>query len=169
MLHIVDSFNQLPFAALMKIYKEGIEENGLEKYPNLPLVQQIAEAEQDFYAYLAIFFRQADSHYFLWEKDGRYVSALRVEPYDDGYLIAALETEPSHRNCGYAKTLLQEVLIWLDKHNPAPVYSHISNANKPSLAVHKAIGFSEFLPYSRYVDGSVSHNAITMRYMKKTL
>ncbi len=169
MLRIVDSLNQLPFSALMEIYIEGNAENGQEKYPELPPAQQLAEAEQDFYAYLKIFFRQTDSRYFLWEEAGRYVSALRVEPYESGYLIAALETEPSRRNCGYAKTLLQEVLFWIEKHNPAPVYSHISKANKPSLVVHKAVGFAEFLPHSRYADGSVSHNALTLRYEKKAL
>ncbi len=169
MLHIIDSFNQLPFSALMEIYKEGNAENGVEKYPQLPPVQQLAEAEQDFYVYLTAFFRQPDSRYFLWEDEGRFVSALRIEPYEDGYLIAALETEPHSRNRGYAKMLLDEALSWIWKHNPAPVYSHISRVNKPSLAVHNAVGFKAFLSYCRYADGSVSHNALTLRYVKKTL
>ena len=169
MLHIIDSRNTLPFDALMKIYKEGNEENGAARYPHLPSAEQIIEAEQDFYAYLKAFFQQPDSHYFLWEADGDYVSALRLEPFSDGYLIAALETEPSHRNMGYGKALLGAVIQWVEAHNPMPVYSHISRQNGVSLAVHKAVGFIEYLPYCRYTDGSVSHNATTLRYIKKTL
>ena len=169
MLHVIDSRNALPFAALMEIYAEGNMKNGQERYPMLSQSQQILEAEQDFYAYLSTFFRQPDSRYFLWEADGTYVSALRIEPYVDGYLISALETAPSQRNLGYGKALLKAVILWIDRHNPVSVYSHISKRNAPSLAVHKAAGFAEYLPYAQYADGSVSQNAITLRYTKKTL
>ena len=169
MLQIIDSLNELPFAALMEIYAEGNAKNGRERYPNLPASQQRLEAEQDFYAYLDLFFRQSDSHYFLWVIDGIYVSALRIEPYSDGYLIAALETMPSRRNLGYGKALLAEAVLWIEKHNSFPVYSHISKGNAVSIAVHKAVGFTEYLPYCRYADGSVSHNGITFKHIKKTL
>ena len=71
---------------------------------------------------------------------------------------------PQHRGKGYAKQLLKAVLDYMEKEDRLPVYSHVSKQNPVSLAVHAAAGFSEFLPYSVYVDGSVSHNALTLRY-----
>ena len=169
MLRIITKFDELPFGKLMEVYEESNLENGADRYPHLPQNLQILEAEQDFYAYLQLFFRQEDSFYALWYANGVPVSALRVEPYEDGYLIAALETMPDKRNCGYAKALLNEVCRQLTGEGKTPIYSHIGRNNLPSQKVHICCGFSEILPFSRYADGRVNDYCQTYCYDKKTL
>lgn len=153
----------------MEVYEEGNRENGAEKYPRLPENLQLLEAEQDFYAYLQTFFRQKDSFYALWYAEAKLVSALRVEPYDDGYLIAALETRPNSRNLGYAKALLNEVCGILLHDGKTPIYSHIGRSNIPSQKVHTACNFTEILPYSRYADGKINDYCQTYCYNKDPL
>ncbi len=169
MLKRVYSLNELPFGKLMEVYEEGNRENGAERYPRLPENLQILEAEQDFYAYLRTFFRQEDSFYALWYTEDLLASALRVEPYEDGYLIAALETKPDQRNQGYAKALLSAVCQQLVSEGKMPIYSHIARNNFPSQKVHISCGFTEILPYSRYADGKVNDYCQTYCYNKKTL
>lgn len=164
MLRLITSLDKLPFSALMVIYETSNRENGRQNYPHLGEFAQIQEAEQDFYTYLKAFFRQENSFYALWEVNGICVSALRSEPYADGYLIAALETMPNCRNQGYGTALLQAVVRYLTEGNKLPVYSHIHKTNTPSLMVHRRAGFREFLRYAKFADGSVSQKAVTMQY-----
>ncbi|MBE6982684.1 MAG: GNAT family N-acetyltransferase [Ruminococcaceae bacterium] len=156
MLKLIDSLRELPFGRLMGVYGEGNRKNGAEHYPHLSENLQILEAEQDFYAYLQTFFRQKDSYYALWYAEDKLVSALRVEPYADGWLIAAVETHPACRNLGYAKLLLTEVCGHLVSNGKVPIYSHIGKDNLPSQKVHLHCGFREILPYSCYADGTVN-------------
>ena len=169
MLEIIKSLKELPFGELMAVYEEGNRENGADRYPKLPENLQLLEAEQDFYAYLACFFRQEDSFYVLWRQDNTLVSALRIEPYQDGWLLAALETRPDCRNRGYAKALVKELLSYLEKASCLPVYSHISKPNISSQKVHISCGFREILPYSVYADGTKNDFCNTYIYDKKTL
>ena len=89
-----------------------------------------------------------------------YRSALRLEPYQDGFLLEALETHPKHRRKGYAKKLISGVLERL----PAGtrVYSHISKQNTPSIASHQACGFHTLVDYSVDTDGERSDHQVTM-------
>ena len=98
--------------------------------------------------------------YALWVEDGRYRSALRLEPYEDGLLLEALETAPKYRRQGYAEKLMRAV----QEAFPQKIYSHVSKRNKASLAIHEKCGFRQVLDYARYIDGSVAHNAITLCY-----
>ena len=159
MLKIVDKLSRLDFRQLMDVYIEGNRENGEERYPHLPETRQIMEAEQDFYQYLhECFFLIKGAVYALWIVDGVYVSALRLEPYQDGLLLEALETAPSHRQKGYAKALIQAVLDHVGKEK---VYSHVHKKNVPSLRAHEACGFHRILEHALYVDGSVRSNSCT--------
>ena len=167
MLQIITSLDLLPFGEVMAVYEEGNRENGAERYPHLSKNRQILEAEQDFYNYLRTFFQQKDSFYSLWIVNNEIVSALRVEDYEDGWLISALETKPEKRERGYATALLLETVSYLLRHDKTPIYSHVSNANLPSIAVHEKVGFVKYLPYSRYLDGTVLHNSSTYRYNSK--
>lgn len=169
MLEIIKSLDRLPFGELMAVYEESNKEAGAEKYPKLSANLQLLEAEQDFYAYLRCFFRQEDSFYALWRIDGALVSALRIEPYQDGWLLAALETKPNRRGYGYAKALIGEVLVYLEQTNRLPLYSHISKNNLPSQKVHISCGFQRILAYSVYADGRVNDCCATYCYNKKTL
>ncbi len=169
MLKRIYSLNELPFGKLMDVYEEGNRENGAEKYPNLSKNLQMLETEQDFYTYLQVFFHQEDSFYALWYDGSLLVSALRVEPYEDGYLIAALETKPDKRNRGYAKALLSDVCRLLVSDGKVPIYSHIGKSNFSSQKVHIACGFEEILPYSRYADGRINDYCHTYCYNEKPL
>ena len=163
MLKIIRTMNQLKFSELMNVYAESNMLNGKELYPNLTEQSQILEAEQYFYQYLNdIFFRQKDSFYAIWECDGHYRSALRIEPYEDGLLLSGLETAPASRGQGYAVKLILAVLEYLQETCHFDTYSHISKKNQQSLLVHEKCGFQIILDHAVYSDGSVMHNHYTL-------
>lgn len=165
MLIIAKRLGELSFPRLMEIYVEGNRENGAERYPEEPEMRQLALAEADFRQYLAEdFFRQKGAFYAIWEENGRYVSALRLEPYRDGLLLEALETAPDQRRKGYAATLIQAVqcLPGVEK-----VYSHVSKRNAPSQATHKKCDFRQVSDQATYIDGSVNSRAVTLCWEKK--
>ena len=164
MLLVFDSLQQLNFTALMALYEEGNRENGEDLYPQLPSGQQLLRAEQDFYAYLREgFFTQDGDLYCIWEENGVYVSALRLESYGDGLLLEALETHPCYRRRGYARQLIQAVL---EHFRPEKLYSHISHRNGASIGVHLQCGFRKIADHARYADGSVNSRCGTYLYEK---
>ena len=165
MLKIVRSLGQLNFSSLMNVYSEGNILNGKEFYPNESAQQQLFYAEQDFYQYLRdVFFRQSDSFYAIWEVQGRYVSALRLEPYSDGYLLCALETAPNDRQKGYATALVAVVQKYLAQQGSGILYSHVSKRNTASLAVHRKCGFQIVMDHAVYSDGSILQDSFTLAY-----
>lgn len=153
----------------MSVYEEGNRENGAERYPKLSANLQLLEAEQDFYTYLQHFFRQEDSFYALWRVAGKLVSALRIEPYQDGWLLAALETKPDCRKQGFGTVLVRQVLSYMQETSRLPLYSHINKGNLSSQKVHLSCGFEEKFPYSIYADGTVNDLCSTYCYDKKSL
>ncbi|MBE6975899.1 MAG: GNAT family N-acetyltransferase [Ruminococcaceae bacterium] len=160
MLYIANNLRELSFRQLMEVYAEGNMENAKELWPELPLGQGIIRAEQDFYQYLKeCFFPTQGAFYALWVENGKYVSALRLEPYRDGLLLAALETAPEHRRQGYAKELIQTVLTELPRNK---IYSHVSKKNIASLKTHGACGFQRILEHAVYADGSVLTTSCTL-------
>ena len=166
MLTVAKTLNALQFSSLMAVYEESNRENGEEFYPHMTPQEQLLQAEQDFYNYLRNgFFKEPGGAYYIWSAQGQYVSALRLEPYQDGLLLEALETHPALRGRGYAKRLIKAVLETVEGQR---VYSHISPRNGPSLAVHKACGFQKVLNHSVYADGSVNSRCHTYRYEKPT-
>lgn len=165
MLRLAYSIKELDFAKLMAVYREGNQENGEEFYPELSPEEAVRRAEQDFYDYLKqSFFPAQGAVYALWEVQGNYVSALRMEPYRDGYLIEALETAPDKRRKGYARELMEAFLNFARGRGLTPVYSHISKRNVPSQRVHSACGFSRYKDLAVYIDGSVDNKCDTWRY-----
>ena len=165
MLFIAKSLRELNFRQLMDVYEEGNRENARELYPHLPEGQRIAEAEQDFYAYLQTgFFTQSGDLYCVWEENGSYISALRLQRYQDGLLLEALETHPSYRCKGYAKRLIRSVL---DTLHPIRVYSHVGHKNLASQATHLACGFTKISNLARYADGSVNSRCGTYLFETK--
>lgn len=164
-LKLAKDMRELDFGALMQVYEEGNLENGAEFYPNLSGNEQLIRAQEDFYAYLRECFFQTDGAvYAIWEGQGRYLSALRLEPWQDGLLLEALETAPDLRGRGYAKALIRSVLGILPEQT---VYSHVSKKNTASLAVHAACGFEKCKEYAVYADGSVRHNSYTLRWKRQ--
>ena len=160
MLLIAKRLEELDFSALMDVYIEGNQEKA-EGYGAGGLLR----AEREFYDYLREdFFCQPDAVYAVWVECGLYVSALRLEPHKDGWLLEALETAPDYRKKGYAKALMEAVL---QRMGQTIVYSHVSRRNLPSLRTHYACGFQKHLDHVVYLDGSVTNRAITLRYIKK--
>ena len=165
MLLICDRLSQIRFGQLMQVYEEGVVENGAEFYPDLSPNEQILRTEQDFYAYLQSgFFTQDEDRYCIWEEKGIYVCALRLQKYQDGLLLEALETHPSYRRQGYAKKLITAVLEHVGS---VRVYSHIGHRNLPSQRVHLAVGFVKIANHARYADGSVNDRCGTYLYEAK--
>ncbi len=120
---------------------------------------------EDFASYIQWdFFRQPDACCCVLLKDGRYVSALRLERFEDGFLLSGLQTAPHHRNKGYGSRLLQDVLASLCQQDRLPVYSHIHKKNKISLRLHCTAGFCIISDYAKLLDGTVSAMYVTLRY-----
>lgn len=153
MLILAKKLREVSFGALMEVYREDNAENGAERWPGEPPARQLALAEEGFYGYLReVFFRTEGAVYAVWEADGRYVSALRLEPYRDGMLLEALATAPDARRRGYAASLIRAVCETVGN---AKIYSHVSRRNLPSQRTHLACGFRKILPYAVCADGSV--------------
>lgn len=158
-MHLAYKFHQLNFAKLMEVYAEGNKENGRLCFAELSESEQLLRVEQSFYQYLSeSFFHTDGAVYAIWEEKGNYCSVLRLEPYQDGLLLEALETAPDSRRKGYATALLLAVR----EKFPGKIYSHVHRQNAASLAVHRSCGFVQILDYARYIDGSVARNAVTL-------
>ncbi len=149
MLYVANSLKELDFRALMDIYEEGNAEKG-----------DILQAEQDFYQYLReTFFVIPNAYYCLWQECGKFLSALRLEPYKDGLLLEALETHPMHRRMGYATKLMQAALRHVEQ---GKIYSHVHKDNVASLKTHEKCGFQIISDVARYIDGSVNDQSYTL-------
>ena len=161
MLYLATKLQSLNFGRLMEVYAEGNLENAEEMWPELPQGQMLLQAEQAFYQYLAEgFFSTKGAVYAVWLENETYISALRLEPYEDGLLLEALETAPAYRRQGYAEKLIRAVQDTF----PQKIYSHVNKRNTASLAVHEKCGFRQVLDYAKYIDGSVARNAVTLCY-----
>lgn len=168
MLKIAGKLSEINFSNLMSVYYEGNLQNGKELYPDDTEGVQIRKAEEDFYQYLSsIFFHQKASYYMIWIDNGCYMSALRLEPHQNGMLLSALETAPDARQKGYASILIMETLSHLSLSGSGIVYSHVSKKNEASLAVHRKCGFQIIKDYAVYADGSVLHDHLTFAYEYK--
>ena len=167
MLKSVYALKDLQFSSLMAVYEESNRDNGEEFYPNLPPEQQLLCAEQDFYQYLRTgFFNRDGDVCCIWVENGVYVSALRLQKFEDGLLLEGLETHPQYRGRGYAKKLIAAVI---EQRSCDKIYVHISRKNIASIAAHTACGFQKIRDYARYADGSVLHHSDTWLYEKTTL
>lgn len=161
MLLLFRSLKQLNFSQLMQVYSQSNQENAADLFSDMPQERALAMVEEQFYCYLReVFFKTQGALYWVWQADGNYVSALRTEPYQDGYLLEGLETSPKQRRKGYGHKLLQGVLQQI---TGKPVYSHVGKNNAASLALHRDCGFGQVLDFAVYIDGSVSQSAVTLK------
>ena len=113
-----------------------------------------------------MFFRTEEAVYLIWEEARRYVSALRLEPYQDGFLLEALETAPEERRKGYGSTLVRQAQAYLCAQGTAPLYSHVSRRNRASLKTHFSCGFQKRLDCARLIDGRVDSRCVTLVWEK---
>lgn len=167
MLKLATSQKDISFSSLMDIYIEGNLENGEDRWPDLPEDRRLLLAEQDFYDYLhETFFHTPGAIYAIWEEAGKYLSALRLEPYKDGLLLEALETAPGQRRRGYAEKLIRAVQ---HRTGGTKIYSHVHKSNVPSLMIHEKCGFRRIMEYAVYIDGSFNHRCCTMIYVNESM
>ena len=162
MLRIYTNVDALDFRQLMYVYEEWNILNGVARYPNLGGNLQILYAEQDFYHFLKDFFRYDDAMYCLWEVEGLYKSALRLERYDDGLLLEALETAPQERRSGFAKQLILSVLIYARNNGFEKIYSHISKENQISLSLHLSCDFNIISENAVFIDNTYHSDYYTL-------
>lgn len=165
MLIIAKNLEELDFPALMEVYTESNEENGLEFWPDKTPEERMELAKGAFYDYLRDgFFGRSHGTYYIYEKDGGFLSALRLESFRDGLLLEALETRPDARRMGHAGKLIEAVLEQL----PAgtKVYSHVSKTNIASIATHRACGFPAAHDYGLGVDGEHCEYELTFLFEK---
>lgn len=168
MLKIIKRSSDLNFSELMNVYFEDNLKIGRERYPFDPAESQLRKAESDLYEYLySVFFCQSHSVYAIWEEEGRYQAALRLEPYRDGYLLCALETAPHSRRKGYATLLIKQTQQYLAQFGSGILYAHVLKSNIPSIKTHMKCNFRITQDHAVYLDGSVLHNSYTFAYEYK--
>ena len=161
MLIIAKNLRDLRFSELMQVYGQSNREAAQER-KNLPPMFALELAEQDFRQYLQqVFFRTPGAVCCIWEESGRYVSALRLEPYKDGQLLAALETAPDCRRQGYGEALIRAVQQHLGS---GKLYSHVDKRNTASLRIHEKCGFLVISDCAVYISGSVDYRCCTLVY-----
>lgn len=164
MLRICCRLNEIDITQLFTVYQETIAADGRMRLPWGSEYEQVASCQQDFYEYLIDFLRVRGAFYALWVVDGQYQSALRVEPYRDGYLLCGLETRPECRRKGFASALVAAVLKHLGAGDDINVYAHVDKKNKASLAVHADCGFQIIADHAVYLDGSVIQSSYTLHW-----
>lgn len=157
MLIICQSYCEIDIVQLLAIYQESIE-------LNMETEQKSRfEVEEDFCEYLReIFFNDAGAICAIWVHDGQYVSALRLETFQDGYLVSGLETNPQARRKGFGRNLLRAVIAYVREKESCIVYAHIDKRNRGSYALHTECGFEQILDYGRLLDGSFSYQYRTL-------
>ena len=161
MLKLIRSMRELDFGELLSVYCESEEIYG--RYENEDIGK--FAAEQEFYQYLNdIFFRTPDSYYALWRPQGSAVAALRLEPYRDGLLLAALETAPAARGMGHATELVSAVV---SEFADWKIYAHIRKNNAASMRVHSKCGFKVLSDSATMIDGSFTYSHCTICYDNK--
>lgn len=165
MLTVIRSMRELRFGRLMDVYAQTNRDTARERWPLESESYAVALAEQDFYNYLATcFFCTPGAVYCVWQAEGRYVSALRLEPWRDGLLLEGLETAPERRNYGCACALIRAVQACLRELGAVKLYSHIGKRNTVSVAVHEKCGFRKLYDHAVYADGSVDSRSGTYIY-----
>ena len=162
MLCLAHRLKDIDIGALWDLYRDALQNNAQELYSNESRGYALLLAEGDFYEYLrSSFFATEGAVYAFWKENNRYLSGLRLEPYRDGLLIEALETDPGHRRMGYGKLLMQAVLV---QYAGNTIYSHIHKQNTASLQLHFSCGFHRVSDQAVYIDGSVNDRCYTLAW-----
>jgi len=165
MINIITDISQLSFSQWMSVYEESLNKDAKRHYLNLDRNVALLYAQQDLYSYLeSVFFSTKGAAAAVWLVDGAYVSALRFEPYQDGYLITAMETKPCMRGKGFAQKLLGGVSALLFHQYKLPIYSHVHRDNSASIACHRKCGFVTEYEHALFLDGSFHPECSTMIY-----
>lgn len=161
MLKICTAVHQIDMAQLMQVYKESCETDAEDYHRCLSRYEREMCAYQDFLDRTREFFSVPGALYAVWAPEGRYKAALRLEPYQDGLVLAGLETAPETRRRGYATLLVSSVIGHLAGAGGTRVYSHVDKSNTASVKLHNACGFTVLKDHAVFLDGSVSQRFFT--------
>lgn len=163
MLRVFDYAHRPDGAELIRIYTESIDaqvsgKSGDSRQENRNL------AEDAFLDYIRYdFYRTKGACCLVWYENGIAVSALRLEPYRDGYLLCGLETAPQDRGRGYAGKLISACVDHLVAKNVTHLYSHVHKRNRISLRLHEKYSFIIISDTGALLDGSVSSMYFTLK------
>ena len=163
MLKEFHSICDVSYDKIMRLYEQSILDYGRERFPHMDEYEQRNQAEQDLYQYLRYALHNTGAVLCIWESEGEYKAALRLEQYRDGVLISGLEAAPAARGLGYATALLGAVCA---VHRNDVIYSHVDKWNLASMRVHEKCGFKLYSNSAVYLDGSASRDAYTLVFMK---
>lgn len=167
MLKLAKSMQELPFRQLMAVYQQSNIHTAQQRWSEYSPERGLLLVEEAFYEDLQCgFFSVPDACYCLWMVDGECVSALRLEPWKDGWLLTALETAPQRRNQGYACALLTAVQEHLKAYGAVQLYSHIHIRNTASIHVHERCGFRKLSDTARLLDGTITTQMRTYVYQE---
>ncbi len=141
---VFTSFAQLDPDRLMAVYAEGNEENIDWFYPGAAdRVQALRQVEERFLSYLRDeFFTVPGNSCWVLERDGQWLSALRLCPIREGlYYLEALETRPDCRRRGCAARLLNALIKELKTRGPFRLCDCVGLRNLASRRTHERCGF----------------------------
>lgn len=163
MLKLFHSAKGIDKAQLLSVYAQSLGKAAAKRFSRLTPEEALWNARQEYLLFLQqAFFSRPGDLLAVWVENGQYVSALRLEAYQDGVLLEALETAPGHRRKGYASQLIRSVL---NEVKPGTkVYAHVDKHNLPSLHTHEACGFRRWKDSAAFVDGTISASAVTLLY-----
>ena len=157
MVTYIQKIRDCDISALFSVYSQSLEEARTLHYLRLDANEGFLLASQDYYQYLSrVFFRTSGAILAVYSHNGKYVSALRLEPYQDGYLMNALETAPDCRGKGYGKHLVKEVITYCRAVGIQVLYSHVHKQNAVSKRLHIAAGFTVLSSNATLLDGTFS-------------
>ena len=172
MLLRFDSFADLDFPRLMEIYRQSNTENISYFFPDCTDEEAgRKKVEEGFGEYLRDdFFRAPGNRYYVYEKDGVWLSAIRLFPVPESpgrYYAEALETRPDRRREGNAAALFRLLFEELSKKGDFEISDSVHKKNTASLRTHLSCGFRVFQdPSVCILNGYENPNAYGMVYRK---
>ena len=134
MLKLISFPGEMPWDGLERVYGEAVDRSFLR----------------------CDFFRKPGAMVCLWLEGDEVVCALRLEPWKDGFLLAALQTAPTCRRCGYARSLLRAVQRYVREQECTKLYSHIHHRNMASIRLHAQCGFQKISDTAALLDGTIT-------------
>ena len=146
MLLRFNSMDELDFSKLMEIYRESNTENVSYFFPDCTDIDAgRKQVEEKFYSYLKNdFFSIPGNRYYVYEKDGVWLSAIRLFPVPEKagkYYAEALETRPERRREGNAEALFKLLFEELSDSGDFEISDSVSKTNTASLRTHLSSGF----------------------------
>lgn len=163
MLVYISDMKNLPFSEICRVYQQSIECSVGES--SVTLSERFWQEEHGLYQELQDFFSRRNGTLALWRTEHGIQSALRLEKWNDGYLLQSLETHPESRRKGFALHLVKSVLA--DCPRGTILYSHVKKDNIASMQLHLHCGFQVHSDMARLLDGTVSNRYVTMKFLKE--